>query len=197
MKKDQKAPQDVYNIELAKYHFQKGLEELGITANDIPSITMIYLKSETHRKIAQALQDQLTQILGLNIQIQETEVITYLDKLYNRNYQLAFTKAIAQYNDQMDLFSRFENIDNSKNYPGWDNSDYLHLLNVSRQTIDLDKRLAIYQEAENVLSKDLPISPIYHFNASFIQQPNVTGFLISAIGSIHIDNIHFREDHEI
>ena len=47
-----------HNAALAKEYFARGLEELGITAEQFPEVTYIYSVSDIHRDLAQVLQNQ-------------------------------------------------------------------------------------------------------------------------------------------
>ncbi|MDN3504188.1 MAG: peptide ABC transporter substrate-binding protein [Rhabdochlamydiaceae bacterium] len=195
-KEEKYSEKDFHDEALAKEYFMKGLKQLKISAFDIPPITLTTVNSEPERQIAQAIQDQLVNCLGLQVKLEEVDFMLYLEKAYSRNYQLVLCKAIAQYNDQMDLLSRFAWKGNTKNYPGWENTKYSKVLEMAIKLPNINERYLLYKEATQIMNDDLPISPLYHFNMPYMVQPGIKGLHISPIGSVHINSITTGNEHE-
>ena len=187
---------DVHDKELARQYFAKGLKQLKITAFDIPPITLTTMNREPERQVAQAIQDQLVNCLGLQVKLEEVDFMFFLEKTFSRNYQLALCIAIAQYNDQMDLLSRFAWKGNTKNYPGWENTHYANILEEAIKLSDMNERHTLYNKASEIMINDLPISPLFHFNMPYIIQPGLKGLHISPIGSVHINRMTQSSDNE-
>jgi oligopeptide transport system substrate-binding protein len=69
--------------------------------------------------------------------------------------------------------------DSGNNSTNWCNKKYDALVNQATKTPDFDKRVALYQQAETILTGpngDLPIMPIYWYTFPELIHKNVTGF---------------------
>ena len=172
--------------EKARFHFQKGLEELGLKPKDLNGVTMMYLAAEVPSKIAQALQQQWLDTLNINVNIECYTLKVYLDKLVHRDFQFAYTQFVIQYSDIMNILDLYKFKNNPKNYPGWENKNFIQVLNDSMQIKNPQKRIRYLKKAETLLIEEMPIAPIYHWNQIYLKHPYVKGIHISPIGSIHL-----------
>lgn len=173
----------------ARRYFIKGCEELGITPEEFPKIRYIYSTSEAHHKIAQALQQQWLETLGIHIELDNVDKKILLHLLTTRNYQAAQCFWMAQYRDAMNIFERFKYKDNVKNYPNWENSEYIDLINRSSTASSVEERFAILDEAEAILIDEMPIAPIFHWNAAYISKPWVKSHGKAPIGNGLFDRV--------
>jgi oligopeptide transport system substrate-binding protein len=181
------------NQDLAREVFKTGLKELGITKEDFPQMIISYYKEDSYAKVAQAIQQQLQETLGINIQLAGYELQYFLYKLKKKDFQVAEFSWVAQYNDPMNIFERFKLKNNSKNYPGWENSTYINLLNSSQHSCSKEERLEILERAEDLFIEEMPLTCLYHWNSNYLMQPYVKGFYMSPIGSIHWEFVYIDE----
>lgn len=179
-----------YDPELAQSLFAKGLEELGIVENDIPNspfseaFVLCYDGLEQHRKIAQAIQQQWKNVLGIDVKLQEFDFKSHLDRLLNRNYFIGLDYSIAQYNDPNNILERYKYRHMKKNLPGFENPKYIELLNDAACMIDAKKRISILEEAEALLMSEMPITPIYHFNQGVLIDSKYSNVQFSPLGNL-------------
>ena len=167
---------------------QKGLSELGITFVDLPEIVYYYPATDSHHKIAQAIQAQILITLGIHLKLEKVETKLFLDKLIKRNYAIAQTTWIAQYHDPMSILERFKFKNNPKNYSNWENADYIRLLNQSAFETGA-ARLALLEQAEALFMNEMPITPIYHWEFSYIVQPYLAHMELSPIGDLCYETV--------
>lgn len=177
----------------ARKHFLKGLEELGLEKSDFEDIPYYYINDDLHKKVAQSIQMQIQETLGIKLKLVEREYKILLDKLTKRNYRIMQCLWVAQYNDRMNILDRFKFKSNPKNYPDWENSDFTELLNRSVYAETEEERIALLEKAEAIMGAECPLAPIYHWNLSYLQQPYVEGFFYSPIGSFHTNEIRFSD----
>jgi oligopeptide transport system substrate-binding protein len=182
------------DLSKAQDYLKLGLEELGLTKNDLQDIPFVYLIDDTQSKVVQALQHQWMDTLGIRVKLEGYTFKVYLDKLMKRDYQLGYALWIIQYPDLMNIFDRFKFKSNVKNYPGWENSRYIDILNTSTTFSSLSKRTYHLKKAEEILIDEMPIAPIYHWKEAFLQQPYVSGIYISPIGSVHLGFAEINKD---
>ncbi len=177
-----------HDLEAAQELFEQGLQELGISREDFKEITYLYTSADMHHQIAQAIQQQISKTLGIKIKLEGMENKVLLDRLTKRDYVVAETVWVAQYNDQMNILERFKYRDNAKNYPSWENPDYIRLLDQSAFETG-EERLATLEKAEEIFLDEMPVAPIYHWDFSYLVQPYLSDVGVSPIGDVLFQEI--------
>lgn len=175
--------------EQARIFFANGLKELGITKDELSTITLLHATTGIYPKIAQAMQNQWRSTLGVQVQLMGCEYKIFMDKLTKRDYQMGQCIWIAQYQDPMNFFERFKSKDNLKNYPGYENPKFVELLEKSYFHADPKERLAILNEAEKIFIEDMPLTALYHWNSIYLQKPHVKDLFIAPNGSFYLNEI--------
>lgn len=156
----------------ARAFFQKGLEELGITAQEFPLITYHYSISDANHKLAQVLQSQWANVLGITVALQNTEHKVLLDKLSSRSYEIAQSYWVAHYYDPLNILERFASKENIKNYPHWHHPEYVRLLEKSAVDLTSEERFKTFEAAEALLIEEMPLAPLYHWKSAFMMKPH-------------------------
>jgi oligopeptide transport system substrate-binding protein len=167
---------------------EEGMRELGITKEAFAKVVYCYTTGEQNHKIAQALQQQWRNVLGVHIKIENFDRKILMDKLIKRDYAFAQSLWLAQYNDQMNIFERFRSKTNSKNYPNWENPEFNRLLEDSFYVTG-PKRGEILEKAEELFLNEMPICPIYHWVMPYIVQPHLSNVGLTSIGDIIFDSL--------
>ncbi len=182
------------DIEYAKQLFAEGLKELGMLKKDFPEIHYLYSNSEKYRKIAQAIQYQWKKALDIDIKLEKMDHKILIDRLAKRDFFLAQTHWVAQYNDPMNIFERFKYKTNVKNYPHWENQTYIDLLNRSFFAADKNERQDILEEAEKIFIEEMPIAPIFHWNSAFIAKPYLKNVDFAPLGNCFFEKISINHE---
>ncbi len=177
------------NLELAREYLEKGMKELEITKSDLADLTFIYFSWEATTKIAQAMQQQWLECLGLNVNLEAKDPKTAFAMTADGSYQFGMYLWQADYCDVSSLLERFRHAKEFKNYPHWHNSEFVSLLDASALEPDSEKRLDILEAAEKILIDEMVIAPILHHTFAFMMQSKVEGFTLNPIGQIYFDEI--------
>ncbi|MFF1302679.1 ABC transporter substrate-binding protein [Streptomyces sp. NPDC058307] len=127
-----------------------------------------------HKEWIEAVANQLQQNLGLKVTAKPFEQFqTILNDLDAKKYQGAFRMAWSMdYPDMEDylrpVFSK-DAIANGSNYSGYVNEDFEKLLAQGDKAATHEESVKIYQQADDVLLKDMPYIPVYFYtlNAGF------------------------------
>lgn len=180
----------------AKEFLKKGLAELNVQPSDLNELIYCYSTSEVNHKIAQALQQQWFEVLGIKVKLENLEYRVHLDKLTHRDYIMAQTIWLAQYSDQMNILERYKFKTNPKNYAGWENERFIQLLNASALHQQSEDRMQTLEEAEQLFIDDMPVSPIFHSNYAFLLKPRVKGFSLTPIGNIYYTKLYIDKENE-
>jgi len=124
-----------------------------------------------------ALVEMYKQNLGVDIAIQQTDWATYLWDLRAHRYQMFGLTAgwIADYPDPQDFLDILFHSESRNNDMEYSNPEVDRLLEEARIEQDFDKRMALYQEAEQIILEDAPIVPLTHDADYWLTKPYVQG----------------------
>jgi ABC-type oligopeptide transport system substrate-binding subunit len=152
-------------------------------AHPVTSINLFLNNSPGHVKIATAIQAFWSQIgLHTNIKVLEwKQYLQFLGPPPNTDvdvYRLGWIYDFPDAYNGLILWT----CDSGNNNTNWCNKKYDALIDRATKTPDFDKRVALYQQAESILTGpngDLPIMPIYWYTNANLIHKNVHGFLIN------------------
>lgn len=177
----------LFNAELARWHFQKGCEELGI--QELEPVVLSVRTSDNDRLLSLILQKQWREILGAKVKVQRTDTKSLKTLLHRRDYQMALTNWIAQYPDPMNILERFLSSTQSKNYPAWEDAEFSRLVREARETLDLRVRKDLLLKAEQRLADSAPIAPIYHWKTPSLCSARVRNIATTPSGGILFERV--------
>ncbi|MDN3507944.1 MAG: hypothetical protein P0S94_03370, partial [Simkaniaceae bacterium] len=137
-------------------------------------------------------QESWKKTLGIDIQLENTEFIVALNRLVNKDYDLSHGKWTYQYHDPLNFLERYKYKTDRKNLTGWESDRFITLLDASMQCKKPKDRKAIIARAEELLMNEVPMTPIFHWNATYLINPRLKGVYISPIGFTHLDRAYFE-----
>ncbi|MES2122094.1 MAG: peptide ABC transporter substrate-binding protein [Chlamydiota bacterium] len=173
-----------HDVAEARRLFQMGLKELGIRADELGTITLSYNTLSAHHKIAQAIQQQWADALGVKVKLENKEWKVFLDELRQHKFQVARMGGVASINDPLTFLDYFRYLSSSGNYSRWTNQEFSEILGEVDQTADPEKRTALLKAAENLLIQEMPIAPIYYYTGVYLKRPYVKGIYPSLLNDI-------------
>ncbi|HDY81690.1 MAG TPA: peptide ABC transporter substrate-binding protein, partial [Halieaceae bacterium] len=151
-----------------------------------PGLELTYNTSESHRKIAVALQHMWKDALNIEVTLTNQEWKVYLDSVDQMDFQMARRGWIGDYvdpNNFLDLFL----CDGGNNNTGFCNPLYDGM--ISRQATQArsrDERYAIFHAAETRLMEQMPIIPIYTYTSNHLIHPSVRGMPSNLMDSLNL-----------
>jgi oligopeptide transport system substrate-binding protein len=176
--------------EEALHELELGLKELRIELSDLQGMPYNYSSNELNHKIAQAIQQQWLEVLGIKVKLQNVEHKVMMSKLAKRDFVMAQTIWLAQYNDPMNILERYKFKENIKNYSGWENKEYIALLDKSSTDATTEERNATLEKAEALFIENMPVAPLFHWNSVFISKPYVKNFDMAPVGNGYFEKIY-------
>jgi oligopeptide transport system substrate-binding protein len=150
------------DVATAKELFQRGLDELGITLEEFPVLTLSYNTSELWSRVAASVQQQWQEVLGIATRLENADWKVHLDKLAKGDFEIGRYGWDCQFNDAGNILELFK----------------------SNRSSDPLVRADLLDAAEKLFLSEMPIAPLFHFNCPLLQQPYLKGVFFSPIAMV-------------
>ncbi len=169
----------VYTNELLfSYDPDKGrklLAEAGYPGGKgCPPVEILFNTSDTHKLIAEAIQQMWKKELNIDVQLQNQEWKVYIDSQRQLNYSIGRYAWIGDYLDP-NSFMDMMVTGGGNNQTGWSNADYDRMIHEASVESDPVKRMNTFHEAEKLLMEEMPVIPIYFYTRNHLINPRVKG----------------------
>ena len=152
------------------------LAEAGYSGGQgFPALEFLYNTNESHRKIAEAIQQMWRRELGINITLVNQEGKVWSDTMRTGHYDIARMAWVGDYVDPS-TFLDIMTTGNGNNETGWGSPEYDRLIAEATTTADEAKRYALYERCEQILADECPIAPLYFYNRNNLILPSVKGW---------------------
>lgn len=159
-----------------------------------PQADLLYNTSESHRRLAVAIQQMLRQELGINIQLVNQEWKVYLENQDNFNYDMSRRGWIGDYVDPNTFLDMYVT-DGGNNKTGFSDPRYDEIiLELAPNAMDRDKRYELYREAETILMNAMPILPVYTYSTKHLIDPAVQGMPANIMDHINWNYVWLEDD---
>lgn len=168
-----------FDLEKAKQELKKAGYSSG---SEVPTLVLGFNTNETHKLVAENVQQQLRKHLGVRIEVQSEEWKTYLSRLNSNPYPIFRMGWLADYPDP-DNFLNLMTSYSENNRGRWDNQRYDALIRQGASEQDEEKRHEIYLKAQRILcEEDAAAIPLYMGVSHFLIDERVKNFPINNLG---------------
>lgn len=171
------------NTEEAKQLLEEGMEEEGY--DELPEITLSYNTSDANKSIAEYLQETYNEVLGVEVQLENTEWNVFLQDQKDLKHQFSRSSFLADYADPVNFLESFVS-DSSMNRTGWENDKYDQLIANAKSETDEEQRFEYLYEAEQLLFEEMPIFPLHFYNQVHLQNPDVSNLVRHPVGYLEL-----------
>ncbi|MEX0818944.1 MAG: peptide ABC transporter substrate-binding protein, partial [Pirellulaceae bacterium] len=158
----------------------------------IPKIEITYNTNDTHRAIAEVIQQMWKNNLGIEVNLKNLEWNSYLDAQHTMQYSVCRAGWVPDYPDANTFIDMWVT-GGENNETGWSNARYDLLVQQAAAEPDPEKRLRRMEEAEAILMDELPIVPIYYYTGKNLVSPKVKGFFHNALEKYPIQLMRIEE----
>ncbi len=152
-------------------------------------ITYMYNTSESNKAFAEAMQQMWKTALGVDVKLVNQDWKTFLVTRQTDAPQM-FREAWCMDYPDADTYSRelFDSkVGQAKSELNWSNPKYDQLVNQAYTETDNAKRMALYAQAEDIITKqDAAVAPQYWYTFMRLYKPYVK-FTLSAGGADHLE----------
>ncbi len=151
-------------------------KEAGYSAENPLQLELRYNTSDTHRRVALAIQSMWRDVLGVETTLINEEFQVLLANIQSREITQVFRSSwVGDYNDAHTFLSILQS-DNAANVPGYQSEKYDALMQSAAEQVDLDRRRLYLEEAEREMLADHPAIPIYFYVSKHLVSPRVEGW---------------------
>lgn len=177
-----------FNPQEAKFHFLRGLEELGWELDELDthlgSLVFRCESLELPRRIAQVIQEQWKTILGIDVELKEGDFKNHVSDMEKKEYAMALHQWIIQYPDPVCILERFKYADGKKNFPGYENPGYIQLLDTAAICLDSTYRRGLLNQAEELMASAIPLFPLFHYNQAILKNSRFSDISFTFLGNL-------------
>ena len=162
------------------------LKEAGVRF-DKPIVYKVSGSSIAGRQYAGVIQNYLKEV-GIPVEIQTPEQNTLFDELRRGNFQIAYTQWVGGNQDPIfykDLFATSEiptQTRPSRNRSRYSNPELDKLLDEAVNTFDRQRGRELYVQIQDIVSRDVPIFPLWYQSNIVIARKNVQNIQVNASG---------------
>lgn len=154
---------------------------------DKPIVYKLSGSSIAGRQYAGVIQNSLKEV-GIPVEIQTPEQNTFLDELKRGNFQIAYSQWVGGNQDPIfykDLFATSEiptETRSSRNRSRYSNKELDALLDEAVNTFDRKKGGELYKKIQDIVSRDVPVFPLWYGSNVVIAKKDVQNIQVNASG---------------
>ncbi|MFH1498535.1 MAG: peptide ABC transporter substrate-binding protein [Verrucomicrobiota bacterium] len=141
-----------------------------------PRLELLYNTRDDHKQIAEAVQQMWKRELGIDIVLRNEEWKVYLETVNRGDYQIARAGWIGDFPDPHTFLDLWVT-GGGNNRTGYSNAEYDRLFGSVLSQGDEAARLAVCQQLDALLVRDVPVIPIYFYKRVYALDPRVEGWV--------------------
>ena len=175
------------NPDLSDFEFdpERALELIAESSygdvSELPEITLnISGQGGSAGPLIESIAESYKANLGVEIAVEQTPWPRFLEGLNQPDppYQMYQLGWIADYPDPQNFLEVLFHSESTQNHGGYDNPAVDELLDQARGTVNVEERVALYRQAEQLILEDAAWVPLYFGVENWLVKPHVQGFQI-------------------
>ncbi len=164
---------------------RKLLAEAGYPGGrNLTGLSILYNTEGGHLAIAQTIQANWHQALGVSVTLEGVEPRMFSQRLRQHNFTISRAAWIGDYRDPTTFLDKFIT-GNGNNDAQYSNPAFDALMHQAELQPDQARRMAILEKAEALMLADQPIAPIFHYVFVEMYDPRKVQGLESGPWNIH------------
>lgn len=154
------------------------LHAAGYGPNKPLKLSLLYNTSDNNQKLAIAIASMWKKTLGVDVKMVNQEWKTYIDSRNTGNFDVVRASWVGDYNEPSTFLSLLTST-HSGNIAKFNNVDYDRLLEEAGRQTNAKALNTDYNKAEQIITEQAPIAPIYQFTNGRLIKPWVKGYPIT------------------
>ena len=160
-----------------------------------PKFTIHFNTLESHRAIAEAIQQMWKEELGIDVTLENQEWKVYLDTQNSMNYDLSRSAWIGDFMDPVTFLSMWTT-GNGNNNTHWSSPKYDALIEQAARTGDPKARFEVLHQAEEIFLSELPVVLVYWYTNAYLLEPSVQNWYPLVLGNHNYKYIDLKSEPE-
>jgi oligopeptide transport system substrate-binding protein len=166
-------------------------EQAGYSKDNPARVEIRYNTSDTHQRIALAIQSMWREVLGVETTLINEEFQVLLSNMRAMKVTEVFRSSwTADYNDAQGFLHVMQS-DAASNMTGYASEQFDSLMQRAGAQTDAALRRSYLEEAEGVLLADHPLIPIYFYVSKHMVSPQVSGWGDNALDYHYSQHLSF------
>lgn len=154
---------------------KKLLADAGYSGENPLKVQIRYNTGENDKKVAVAVASMWKEI-GVESELFNAEVTVHYDELREGQFEVGRARWIADYPDAQNFLMLLE-YPSEFNYGAFNNNEYNALMEKAAQTVDLEKRGKVMQQAEQLMLDEYAIIPIFYYVSKNLVSTKLKGWV--------------------
>jgi len=146
-----------------------------------PTVTLTIPDVDAYQTVAQFVQEQLRQNLGVELEIESLESNTYGERWGAGEFELTLFDFFADYNDPENWLPQQFASDGSYNVTAYSNPEVDELLSQAGTELNYEIRIQLYEDAHKLIIDDQALTPIYHPERNYLVKGQVDGLELTPL----------------
>ncbi|MFQ5933391.1 MAG: ABC transporter substrate-binding protein, partial [Dehalococcoidia bacterium] len=135
------------------------------------------------------------QFLGVDVEIRQSEFATFLRDLDRSRFQMFSLGWVADYPDPQDFLDILFYSESSNNHTGYYNMEVDRLLEEARVEADVEIRISLYQQAEQIIVNEAPWIPTWYRGDRYVLiKPHVKNYTLDPMIIPKLKNVYLVEE---
>ena len=162
---------------------QQLLADAGFPGGDgLPSITYTYIALQDQPVIAQFVQAQLKENLGVDVDLEPLDPPSFFQQVVGgRQFQVTAVGQIADYPDPESFLAPFFVSPSPNNISSYSNAEFDGLAGQAAAELDQQTRIGLWQRAHEIMLGEAPITSLFHDERFFLKKPGVQGLTFTGL----------------
>jgi ABC-type transport system substrate-binding protein len=179
---DRDWPSDMSSPDFAAARNHLAASRYGSGAN-VPAFSIYAADIEP----VEALRDIAADELGMKIEAVMVNWPDFLQGLVERRFAAYSLYWGADYPDPAAFLDMLFRSDGSDNYTGYSNPAFDAILAMARRESDINRRAALYSDAQKLLIEDAAVIPLYHDVSVSLARPGIDGLELTPMGLLGLE----------
>jgi oligopeptide transport system substrate-binding protein len=172
----------------------KLMSEAGYGPRKPLNVRLAYATSESRKQIAVAIA-AMWKKLGVNVELVNAEPKVTGANLRRGDFEIGLFAWSADYNDAQDFMFLWQTSakEENFNFARFSNADYDRLMGEASVTNDQGRRARLLEQAEQVLLREIPVSPLYFQVSKNLVSTRVKGWEDNLFDVTYVKNLSLEK----
>lgn len=184
MQEDQKKAQTL---------FTEALQELGLTVETFPPLTLLYSDDKLRESTALAIKAIWKKNFNIRCEIEFHAWSKVWYKMTEGDFQIGLMCWLSLIDDPIYTLNAFRYCHEKVNFSNWENRSFQSLLSQADQTQDSAERRLFLTSAEAILLKEMPVVSLFDTADIYLSRKTLTGFSMTRTGDLDFCNAYFSK----